>query len=107
MRYAEMIAPSGLKAIASYADGIGVDLRLVLNADGTPTSLVADAKAAGLEIHAWTVRPENAFLPAALRSPGGDAAHGNAAGLLELFSQEGVDAGFPDAPALRSEGRQG
>lgn len=103
MRYAEMIAPSGLKAIARYADAVGVDLRLVLGAQGTPTALVADAKAAGLEVHAWTVRPENAFLPAALRSPGGDAAHGNAAGLLEMLRGAGVDAVFTDAPALAKQ----
>jgi len=103
MRYAEMIAPSGLKAIARYADAIGVDVRLVLGAEGTPTTLVADAKAAGLEVHAWTVRPENAFLPAALKSPGGDAVHGNAAQLLEMLRKAGVDAVFTDAPALANE----
>lgn len=103
MRYAEMVAPSGLKEVARYADAIGVDLRLVLDADGTPTSLVADAKAAGLEVHAWTVRPENAFLPAALKSPGGDAAHGNAAQLLEMLRKAGVDAVFTDAPALANQ----
>lgn len=100
MRYAEMIAPSGLAAIAKYADAIGVDLRLVLSADGSPTSLVADAKAAELEVHAWTVRPENTFLPEALRLPGGDAAHGNAGQLLEMLRRAGVDGVFTDAPAL-------
>ncbi|OGS58386.1 MAG: glycerophosphodiester phosphodiesterase, partial [Erythrobacter sp. RIFCSPHIGHO2_12_FULL_63_10] len=103
MRFAEMIAPSGLKAIARYADAIGVDIRLILNPDGSPTSLVADAKAAGLEVHAWTLRPENAFLPAALKSTGSDAAHGNAGQLLEMLRRAGVDGVFTDAPALAAK----
>ena len=100
MRYAEMVSPSGLVEIAEYADAIGADIRLVLNPDGSPTSLVADARAAGLAVHAWTVRPENAFLPASLRSEGGDSAHGNAAALITMLERAGVSGIFADSPAL-------
>ena len=41
---------------------------MILNPDGAPTALVADAKAAGLAVHAWTIRPENEFLPPMLRT---------------------------------------
>ncbi|HSM53024.1 MAG TPA: glycerophosphodiester phosphodiesterase family protein [Erythrobacter sp.] len=100
MRYAEMIAPSGLAEIAKYADVLGAHIGLILGADGTPTSLVADAMAAGLEVHVWTLRPENAFLPAPLRGQGGDAAHGNAAALKDMLVSAGVSGIFTDAPGL-------
>eukprot|EP01030_Chromulinospumella_sphaerica_P024548 gene24548-24633_t len=72
--YASMTGAAGLKAIAAYADGVGPEKRLVVPTDGeallAPTSFVADAHAAGLKVHPWTVRRENFFLPPALRSPG-------------------------------------
>lgn len=100
MRYAEMIAPTGLAEIAQYADAVGADIRLIIDSDGSPTSLVADAKAAGLGVYAWTVRPENVFLPAALRGPGGDSAHGDAAALMQMLRRAGISGVFTDAPIL-------
>ena len=96
MRYAEMVTPTGLAEIAEYADAIGAHLRLVLGADGSPTSLVADARAAGLEVYAWTVRPENAFLPPSLQLSGGDSARGNDAALYAMLVRAGVDGIFTD-----------
>ncbi len=98
MRYAEMKTPAGLADIAQYADGIGVNISAVLSADGKPTSLVADAENAGLEVHAWTLRPENTFLPQSLKSSGGDAAHGNVAALQALLISAGVSGIFADDP---------
>ncbi|MEO0057050.1 MAG: hypothetical protein RIT17_487, partial [Pseudomonadota bacterium] len=46
MRYAEMVTPTGLAEVAKYADAVGAHIALILAPDGTPTSLVADAKAA-------------------------------------------------------------
>ncbi|XUU62035.1 glycerophosphodiester phosphodiesterase family protein [Erythrobacter sp. HA6-11] len=100
IRYDEMTSPSGLADIANYADGLGAHFSKILNTDGSPTSLVADAKAAGLMVHAWTLRPENAFLPEPLRASGGDAAHGNAMALIGMLEAAGVDGIFHDAPAL-------
>jgi len=95
-RYAEMITPAGLAEIAQYADAIGAHIALVLGPDGTPTPLVADAKAAGLAVHAWTVRPENEFLPMSLRSGADPKGRGcgdvrlagmlRAAGVVGVFS---------------------
>ncbi|MEP3052391.1 MAG: glycerophosphodiester phosphodiesterase [Erythrobacter sp.] len=98
MRYSEMVAPSGLADIAEYADGIGVNIRMILNPDGSPTSLAADSQAAGLLTHAWTVRPENAFLPANLRGPGGDSDSGCDDKLLQALVTAGVDGAFADHP---------
>jgi glycerophosphoryl diester phosphodiesterase len=98
MRYAEMQTPSGLSDIAEYADGIGVSIGKIIGADGSATSLVADAHNAGLLVHAWTLRPENAFLPASLRGPGGDSATGCDAALLSALAKAGVDGVFADHP---------
>ncbi|TNE32351.1 MAG: glycerophosphodiester phosphodiesterase, partial [Alphaproteobacteria bacterium] len=100
MRYAEMVSPSGLAEVAEYADGIGADIRLILDPDSTPTSLVANARSVGLDVHAWTVRPENVFLPSLLRGEGGDSAHGKVATLIELLRKAGVTGIFTDAPRL-------
>jgi glycerophosphoryl diester phosphodiesterase len=99
MRYAEMVTPTGLAEIAKYADAVGAHIALVLNPDGTPTALVADAKAAGLAVHAWTVRPENEFLPLMLRT--GDDPKGKGCGdvkLAALLKAAGVAGVFSDGP---------
>lgn len=99
MRYAEMVTPSGLAEVARYADALGAHIAMVLNADGTPTSLVANAKAAGLPVHAWTLRPENEFLPAMLRT--GDDPQGRGCGdvrLAQMLAAAGVAGVFTDAP---------
>ena len=99
MRYAEMVTPTGLAEIAKYADAVGAHIALVLTPEGTPTKLVADAKAAGLAVHAWTVRPENEFLPASLRS--NDDPKGKGCGdvqLAAMLRSAGVTGVFTDGP---------
>ncbi|MBU7580860.1 MAG: glycerophosphodiester phosphodiesterase [Porphyrobacter sp.] len=99
MRYAEMVTPTGLVEVAKYADAVGAHIALVLGPDGAATSLVADAKAAGLAVHAWTVRPENEFLPAMLRM--GDDPKGRGCGdvkLAGMLRAAGVAGVFSDGP---------
>lgn len=99
LRYAEMVTPTGLAEVAKYADAVGAHIAMVLGPDGTPTSLVADAKAAGLQVHAWTIRPENEFLPAMLRA--GDDPKGTGCGdvkLAALLKAAGVAGVFSDGP---------
>ncbi len=65
--YQDLASPAGLAEIAAYADGIGPDKRMIVPAgpDGrllSPTSLVADAHAAGLLVHPWTFRGDGPFL---------------------------------------------
>lgn len=103
LRYAEMLTPSGLGDIATYADAVGADLRLVLHPDGTASSLVADAARAGLTVHAWTVRKENAFLPAHLRSGTDEGAAGRMGDLVALLRAAGVAGIFTDDPAPARE----
>jgi glycerophosphoryl diester phosphodiesterase len=90
--------------IAGYADAIGPhkDQLIPRTADGRlgqPTSLVADAHAAGLLVHPWTFRPEPEFLPAGLD---GDQE-------LDRFLALGVDGVFADDPgaAVAARSRTG
>jgi glycerophosphoryl diester phosphodiesterase len=98
--YAEMLTPSGLAAIAKYADAIGPNLRQVVGLDGKPTGLTEQAHAAGLKVHAWALRKENAFLPAPLKVGSDPAATGNYAAAWGALAGTGVDGLFTDDPAL-------
>ncbi len=89
-----MVRPEGLKDIAAYARGIGVHKGLV------SASLVRDAHAAGLLVHVWTLRAENAFLPAELRKGSDPSARGDMAAEATLFLKAGVDGYFTDNPAI-------
>jgi glycerophosphoryl diester phosphodiesterase len=104
--YAAMATPRGLHEIASYADAIGPSSRMLvpLTPDGrlgAPSTLVRDAHAMGLEVHVYTFRPENAFLPPAWRV-GGDAQRNEAGSLAEIRAclAAGMDAFFTDDPAV-------
>ncbi|MBA4094757.1 MAG: glycerophosphodiester phosphodiesterase, partial [Candidatus Accumulibacter sp.] len=106
LTYADMITPNGLREIARYADVVAPYKTIVIPRDaagelGAPTRFVQDARAAGLAVHAWTMRPENPFLPAGLRAaPVASASQrGDAAGEIRAYLEAGVDAVFTDDPA--------
>ncbi|WP_018259581.1 glycerophosphodiester phosphodiesterase family protein [Methylobacterium sp. WSM2598] len=109
--FGAMLSPAGLAEIRTYADGIGpwkpqvLPLRIApwpeRNPDGTPfkgatpqarllapTSLIADAHAAGLFVHVFTFRNEAKYLAADF---GGDPAAEYLA-----FYRLGVDGVFTD-----------
>jgi glycerophosphoryl diester phosphodiesterase len=101
--FSDLITPSGLAEIASYADGIGPSKALVLPRDATgalmpATSLVGRAHDAGLVVHAYTFRDENTFLPSDLRMGSDPSARGKAAEEYALFFAAGVDGVFSDYP---------
>ena len=60
------------------------------------SSLVADAHAAGLEVHPWTLRKENGFLPASLQNEGGPSADGQYQRLFRAAIASGADGFFTD-----------
>ncbi|MBA4012681.1 MAG: glycerophosphodiester phosphodiesterase [Phenylobacterium sp.] len=105
----EMVSADGLKRIASYAHGVGPDWSLVIptqgGALGPPTSLVADARAAGLQVHPWTVRAENRFLPTSLRKGADPAAHGDVGAVFKALYAAGVQGVFSDFPRLAVKAR--
>jgi glycerophosphoryl diester phosphodiesterase len=96
LRWADLMTPSGLAGVAQYADGIGPYLGHVITPDGTPTRLVADAHAAGLKVHPWTLRKENGFLPGELRREGGPEAEGHWRQLFGAAIASGADGFFTD-----------
>jgi glycerophosphoryl diester phosphodiesterase len=107
MTYAQMCTPAGLRELATYADVVAPYTRGVIpqTADGrlgTPTSLVADAHAAGLKVVTWTFAPENQFLAADFRSAEGDNARNAAGSIAEMrrYIATGIDGFFTDDPAL-------
>lgn len=98
---ADLITPEGLKWIASFAQGIGPTLDLVIPKDAagnltTPTSLVADAHHAGLILHPYTMRNENPFLPANFRKGTDPTGYGDAFGAFQAYFETGIDGVFSD-----------
>jgi glycerophosphoryl diester phosphodiesterase len=85
--YEDLISEAGLREIAEYARGIGVNKNLI---SSQKTSLVNDAHAVDLLVHAWTFRNEDCFLPLELK--------GNPQGEYEIFFRLGVDGVFSDNP---------
>ncbi|MBL0937603.1 MAG: glycerophosphodiester phosphodiesterase [Gemmatimonadaceae bacterium] len=96
-----------LRDIATFADAIGVNQRMIVGADSSavPTTIIRDAHAAGLRVHVWTLRSEPQFLAKRYR---GDPL----AEVREMvrLGVDGIFGDFPDvvvAGLLGSEGRGG
>lgn len=95
--YADLVTRSGLAEIAEYAQVIGVNKNLLIPRDSygklrSPTSLLYEAHACALLVHAWTFRNEDCFLPLDFQ--------GNPQGEYELFFSLGVDGVFSDFPDI-------
>lgn len=103
--YAHMLSDDGLKDIARYAAGIGpakdlIIRRTLLGALDGSTGLVARCHAAGLEVHPWTFRAENFFLPLGLRNGINPRSTGDLAEEIRLFLAEEIDGLFCDFPGI-------
>lgn len=93
--YQDIITPLGLKKIAEYAQAIGVNKNLIIprninNKIQSPTSLIKNAHAENLLVHAWTFRNENNFLPVDFDN--------NPQEEYRLFFELGLDGVFSDFP---------
>ena len=95
--YNDIITAKGLKALATYADGIGPSIYLITTSEDNGatyqvTDLVKDAHAAGLDVHPYTFRRESFAVPPYA---------GDLNGLLDIFFNKiGVDGVFSDFPDL-------
>ncbi|MFE9817405.1 glycerophosphodiester phosphodiesterase [Streptomyces sp. NBC_00236] len=99
----DLVKPAGLKWMASFAQGIGPTLDLIIPKDAsgrltTPTALVRDAHAQGLILHPYTMRNENTFLPADFRRGTDPNAYGDAFGAFAAYFATGIDGIFSDNP---------
>ena len=66
--YRDMLSDVGMQKLATYIDGIGPSILLLVERDATAsdikvTKLVEDAHAAGLQVHAYTFRRERNQMP--------------------------------------------
>jgi len=108
----DLVTSTGLRRVAQWADAVGVAKDLVLplhpgiGTIGAPSSLVADAHAAGLLVHVWTMRDENAFLPTGYRRGESPSDPGDSIEETQAFLDAGVDGLFTDQPDTTLEARR-
>ncbi|MGH9252499.1 MAG: glycerophosphodiester phosphodiesterase, partial [Acidimicrobiales bacterium] len=96
----DLLMPRGLREVSTYARVLGPrkDLVGARNGAGRPGRLVERAHEAGLAVHVWTFRNENAFLAPEYRHGPEVAAFGDALGEYATFLGLGVDGVFTDHP---------
>jgi glycerophosphoryl diester phosphodiesterase len=109
--YAQYLAPAGLTDLSRYVDGIGPDKVQVIgrNADdtlGTPTGLVDNAHAVGIQVIPYTFRAENQYLPADFRVGTDPDAYGRAIDEQIAFLKAGLDGLFTDQADIGVLARQ-
>ncbi|OQW39691.1 MAG: glycerophosphodiester phosphodiesterase [Proteobacteria bacterium SG_bin5] len=97
--YAAMATPAGLRAVAVYAYGIGPNKALIWPGKGSVTPLVEQAHGAGLRVHPWTFRAENAFLPPVWQRGRAPEGQGDLGAEIAFFLNTGIDGFFTDFPA--------
>ena len=108
----DLVTSTGLRRVAQWADGVGVAKDLVLprhpgsGTIGDPSPLVADAHAAGLLVHVWTMRDENTFLPTGYRRGESPSDPGDSIEETQAFLDAGVDGLFTDQPDTTLEARR-
>ena len=115
--YADLVTAAGLREVARYADGVGVNKNLIIPRDASgallaPTTLIRDAHAVHLIVHAWTFRAENTFLPKDFQignpaAPTFANARGDLPAELALFDRLGLDGVFSDNPDVAVAVRTG
>ncbi|MGN8049423.1 glycerophosphodiester phosphodiesterase family protein [Curtobacterium sp. 22159] len=103
--YAAERSDDALAAFASEFHGISVDLATLMAGvdsraleDPAPvrSAIVERAHGVGLAVYAWTLRPENRFLPAPLRRGGEVAAFGDWERWFTSVVRTGLDGVFAD-----------
>jgi glycerophosphoryl diester phosphodiesterase len=104
--YKDMCTAAGLREVATYADVLAPLNRDVIPLGagdrlGRPTTIVADAHAAGLRVVPWTFVPENRYMAADFRTTAGEDARNFDGSVAEIrhYIATGIDGFFTDDPA--------
>jgi glycerophosphoryl diester phosphodiesterase len=112
--YGELLAPAPLAALRAAVDGLGPWIPALVQASPAPKGAtdprprlgramapwLAQARALGFAVHAYTVRPE---APYGFVDTNGDAQPADA--LIRQLAEAGVTGVFSDAPGLAAEVR--
>ncbi|MGO1974557.1 MAG: glycerophosphodiester phosphodiesterase family protein, partial [Propionibacteriaceae bacterium] len=106
--YADLVAKEGLQEISRYADGVSLckDVMIPRTDEGElgdPSPVIGHAHRYGMDVHGWTFRAENQFLPTEFRSSDDGSEHGDMAGEIEAFLAAGIDGILSDHPDLAVE----
>ncbi len=109
--YADLLQPQSLQSLAKWINGVGPEKNQVIprDSDGTlgePTPLVDDAHDAGLEVHPYTFRNENQFMPPAFRNGTSPNDYGKAVNEQVRYLEAGIDGLFTDNPDTGVVARQ-
>ncbi len=106
-RYRDLMTAAGLERIAGYADVIGAPARSIIPLDRSGrfdavSPLVERAHSAGLQVFAYTFRPENHFLPRALWKGEDPRTRNETGSIAEIgaYLAAGIDGFFADDPAM-------
>ncbi len=97
-----LVSKEGLEFIAKYADVVAPYKEYLVprNDKGQldqPTDVILNAHAAGLKVHTFTFRPENAFLPTNLKRGNTSEVRGDSESEIYAFLEAGLDGFFTDA----------
>jgi len=107
-----MSTAAGVKAIAQYAQGVGVFKPMVLQFDqdagawGGTTPFMQHVLSAGLLVHPYTFRAENFFLPTKLRSDPAPTSYGYVEAEILQFLEAGAHGVFTDHPDFGVRARE-
>lgn len=101
--FADLTKPEALKELSATIVGIGPAKGYIIPTNNfgerlKPTTLVSDAHAVGLQVHPYTFRKEEIFLPATYK--------GNTETEYLEFFEQGVDGVFTDFPDLAFSARE-
>jgi glycerophosphoryl diester phosphodiesterase len=106
-RYSDLTSAAGLRALAEHVDIVAPPIPVLAPRDASGrlqglSPIIRDAHAAGLQVHAYTFRPENQFMATDFRNADGPNARNVAGSVAEIrhLLEAGLDGFFTDDPAV-------